>query len=288
MPKVLAQSNLPNNATVVVSSETIILRDPNNRILEKYTSDEQKQLSLKSYGIKPTTMLSPGENKYKPVGPTPIYYDWIRDEGDAYIATGFIPKSTTKIQVDFKYIDGSPNYFFGVDSPELDDPSIDTRFAVQLTPSGSDKVATRVYWKAGTSGFTNLSAITVERTVLKIGGGYVQLNENTPVAITDYDTSVNASKELFIFAWNRNIISNKQGNTYIFSFRIYDETDNLLMDLKPATLDGVPGLFDEVSNSFFRNAAESGSFIVGNGDTPTTSLLNASLGSPSSSSEEEE
>lgn len=72
MPTVLAQSNLPKSAAVVVSSETIILRDPNNSILEKYTSDQQKQKSLKSYGIKPETMLSPGENKIDPRPQPPI------------------------------------------------------------------------------------------------------------------------------------------------------------------------------------------------------------------------
>lgn len=72
MPKVLAQSNLPNSAAVVVSSETIILRDPNNSILEKYTSDEQKQLSLKSYGVKDNVLLSPSKNPFNPKPVPPV------------------------------------------------------------------------------------------------------------------------------------------------------------------------------------------------------------------------
>lgn len=72
MPTVLAQSNLPKSAAVVVSSETIILRDPDNSILEKYTSDEQRQKALNSYGVKPAVLLSPGSNNYVPRPEPPV------------------------------------------------------------------------------------------------------------------------------------------------------------------------------------------------------------------------
>lgn len=72
MPTVLAQSNLPKSAAVVVSSETIILRDPDNSILEKYTSDEQKEKSLKSYGLKNDVLLSPGKNPFNPTPEPPV------------------------------------------------------------------------------------------------------------------------------------------------------------------------------------------------------------------------
>ena len=58
------------------------------------------------------------------------------------------------------------------------------------------------------------------------------------------------------------------------------------MSLKPAVLNEVPGLYDEVSKSFFENAADSGSLIVGNGDAPLPSLLGGSLDSPTSSLDE--
>lgn len=287
MPPVLAQSNLPKSAAVVVSSETIILRDPSNDVLEKYTSDEQRQKALKSYGIKPATLLSPGENKVKPIGPTPIFYDWIRDVDAAYIATGFIPKSTTKIQTEFKYIDGSYNYFFGVQSPDVVDSEISTQFGIILVPQSNNRFVARLYWGNDANSFTPTPTVTIDRVNLKVGGGFVQLNETTPVSITGYDPNIEASKELFIFATNRNIIANKQGNTYLFSFKIYDDSDNLLMSLRPATINEVPGLYDEVSGTFFENAADSGSFIVGNGETPSVSLLGGSFDPSSTNSDEE-
>ena len=286
MPTVLAQSNLPKSAAVVVSSEYIILRDPNNSILEKYTSDEQKELSLKSYGIKPATLLSPGENKTKPAGDPLKFFDWLKDEGDAYIATGFIPNAKTKIQVDFKYIDGNSNYFFGVASPIPESTAVATRFSVTLSPVQSDRYLARIYWGLNSSSYTATSNALIDRSVLKIGGGFVQLNDNEPIAITDYDPNIAASRQLFIFAENSSNPNNKRGNAYIYSFKIYDETDTILMSLRPATLNGEPGLYDEVSQSFFGNVAESGSLIVGNGNAPSPSLLGVSLGYPSSIPEE--
>lgn len=286
MPTVLAQSNLPKSAAVVVSSETIILRDPNNSILEKYTSDEQKQKSLKSYGIKPATMLSPGENKFIPLPPAPIFYDWIRDDGGAYIATGFLPSGTTKFVIDFKFISGSANYFFGVQSPDFQDSSINTRFGATLRNLSTDTFEARIYWGNNPFKYSSLTPLPKERQTLRIGGGFAQINDETPVAIEAYSPYIKASKEIFIFADNSDNTNFTIGNTYLFSFKIYDEADNLLMSLKPATLNEVPGLYDEVSRSFFENAAESGSFIVGNGDAPLPSLLGGSFDSPSSSSDE--
>lgn len=286
MPTVLAQSNLPKSAAVVVSSETIILRDPNNSILEKYTSDEQKQLSLKSYGIKPETLLSPGENKTKPAGDPLKFFEWIKEDGDAYIATGFIPNAKTKIQVDFKYIDGNSNYFFGVRSPSAETPSISTRFTATVTIATGNRLLVRVYWGLAASNSTAAFADSIDRAILRIGGGFVQLNDNEPIAITDYDPNIAASQQLFIFAENSSSTDKGRGNAYIFSYKIYDEADNLLMSFKPATLNGEPGLYDEISSTFFGNASESGTFIVGDGETPSANLLGGSLGSPSSISDE--
>lgn len=134
MPKVLAQSNLPNSAAVVVSSETIILRDPNNSILEKYTSDEQRQKALNSYGIKPESLLSPGENKIDPRPKPPIILpDFEFQNGNELLPYIVNPpydveEITTRVQAGVN-LNPSANVWLGAETDEsLKSVSLSNRF----------------------------------------------------------------------------------------------------------------------------------------------------------------
>lgn len=288
MPTVLAQSNLPKSAAVVVSSETIILRDPNNNLLEKYTSDEQRQKAFNSYGVKPSSLLSPGANKTDPSYNPYKFFDWLADDDNAFIITNILPKANYKYEIEFLYESGNPNYMFGVLSKDATDNSKYTRFTTTVVPRPNNLIDLHVYLSFSSDGYTTISNLPQEKTKMRIEGGKIYINDVEKATISNYNESLAATQELYIFAENYDSVSRPQGVAKIFSFKIYDENDEPLLNLMPATKNGVPGFYDSVSDTFLVNASESGSLIVGNGETPAASLLGASLGTPTSNPDEKE
>lgn len=268
MPKVLAQSNLPKSAAVVVSSETIVLRDPNNSILEKYTSVEQKQLSLKSYGIKPATLLSPGDNKKKPEGDKLLFFDWLLSDGNAYINTSFLPRADYKYEVDFELVSGSSVYPFGVQYFNSDDTNNNGRFGIVASSNEDGSYDYHLYLSSVRNSYTNLQGLERVRHYLLIENGSVKVDEGEVVELINFNSSLKIGLPLFIFGENRNGTLFKQGRSRLYSFKVYDSLGNLKLDLKPATLNDTPGCYDSVTKHFLENANSAGAFLIGNiGDT---------------------
>lgn len=269
MPKVLAQSNLPNNAAVVVSSETIILRDPNNSILEKYTSDEQKQLSLKSYGIKPATLLSPGENKTKPDDDSLIFHKWLQNIGNAYIDTGIIPFASYKFEFSAISTGDSIAYIYG--ARVLIDPTALTfkNFSGRLNLDNHNLPFFRLYWKDQGSGYLDINNTSNEFINIVVDRGYVFANGESKGIIPDYSEDVVINSPIFLFAFSDESVPNFRGSVKIAYFKIFDENGIILRDLVPATRGEEIGMYDKVSRTLFQNKNDVGNFVAGDVENTT-------------------
>lgn len=267
MPKVLAQSNLPNSAAVVVSSETIILRDPNNRILEKYTSDEQKQLSLKSYGIKPATLLSPGENKTSPISDQIHFYRWLQNIGNAYIDSLVKPKSGYKYEFAVVSHSDSIARIFGSRCPTPDDPSINAIITAFISNITDSSFTLSLYMMNGSGRNPTIPGIPNNFAKVVIDNGKVFVNDEEKAEVPDLTQEVVVDTNLFVFSNSNNGTPQFGGSMYLAYFKIYDEGRNILRNFVPASQRGVFGLYDKVSATLFVNANEDGSFVGGNDES---------------------
>lgn len=278
MPTVLAQSNLPKSAAVVVSSETIILRDPNNSILEKYTSDEQKQLSLKSYGIKPSTLLSPGTNKKDPSKKALIFYDWIQNDGVAYIDTGFLPSMKNRYIAELEYVQTLPNYFLGCSGPDVSSEDVTSRFMFNGTRRSGSTEEFHLYL-TGSSTFLTIPFSNNGKVKFDIHDGIVNVDDSNDYVINNFNANLCCSLSIAIFGRHFPSSFEVSGISRFYSFKAINENGVTVIDLKPATLDDVPGVYDNITGRFYANSAESGSLVVGNGqDFPTLNISNSILG----------
>lgn len=276
MPTVLAQSNLPKSAAVVVSSETIILRDPNNSILEKYTSDEQRQKSLNSYGVKPVTMLSPGDNKTSPTPSGVKFYDWLQTDGRAYINTGILPEASYNIEAKFLYVSGTTAYVLGVYENDANIPNTTKRVNMFVTNVRSSVLDCGAICSESATGSIRKFDIPNSLINASIKNGIFKVNEEAGVQIPSYDPNLTWSSPLYLFALNNlgNLLI--PGILKIFDVKITDANDITIAHFKPAKYDGEIGFYDTVSQQMFLNANEQGAFEVGNG------LSNSPLGLGSS------
>lgn len=264
MPTVLAQSNLPKNAAVVVSSETIILRDPNNSILKKYTSEEQKQLSLESYGVKPTTLLSPGENETIPDSKKIIFYRWLQNNGEACINSMIKPKSVYKYEFAINYVSGSNPYIFGAADHVAGSDSNFKSISAYIYNASAASFGMRIYMKDEGSTFASLSGITNSFEKIVIEDGKIYVNDVEKATISTYNPETALDTNLFIFSLATENIPSFRGSLRLAYFKIYDENGNLLRDFVPASRDEDFGLYDKVTRALFVKASGDGSFIGGN------------------------
>ena len=84
------------------------------------------------------------------------------------------------------------------------------------------------------------------------------------------NTNVYLNSDISLFAYGYN--ESGKGSPYtaanfsankLYGFEIYDSNDTKLVDLKPITMDGVPGVLDDVSKAFYANSGE-GTLTAGN------------------------
>lgn len=263
MPTVLAQSNLPKSAAVVVSSEAIILRDPNNSILKKYTSDEQKELSLKSYGIKPDTMLSPGENKTKPKEDIVVLHQWLQNDGNAYIDTGINPRTSYKFEFSMIYVSGGGANLYGARTLVDSDNQVFNKFYGFINPSGVNNIFYRLIWTQQNNNYLDVSAPNNQFVNIIIDKGDVFADGVSKGTITGFSPEVEINIPIFLFGYNNDSSPVLRGSIKLAYFKIYDENGNLLRDFAPATKGEDVGLYDKVSKKLFLNKNDEGSFIAG-------------------------
>lgn len=276
MPTVLAQSNLPKSAAVVVSSETIILRDPNNSILEKYTSEEQKQLSLKSYGIKPATLLSPGPNNTKPDSSHVEIFAWLQNNGAAYIDTGVLLKASDKLEVKFLHLVDSTNYICGVNENSTPSSSKKLRFDIFVRNYREQVIDCVAYCNNTASSSVTVSGVPNSQIVATLANGLFSVNDMEPATVPEYDATLIWSLPLYIFGINNNGALQRQGNFRFFYLKITNSEDVLVHNFVPAKKDETFGLYDTIDQRFYPNSNSEGIFIAGN----ETSNLNLGMSNP--------
>lgn len=264
MPTVLAQSNLPKSAAVVVSSETIILRDPNNSILEKYTSDEQKEKSLKSYGIKPATLLSPGPNNTKPSPERVEFFAWLQNNGAAYVDTGIRLKASDKLEVKFLHINGTANYVCGVNQNSSVTLGLKKRYDIFVRNIRTAVLDCVAYCNDSASSSVTVTDVPISQIVASLADGQFIINDIEPVAVPQYDANLSWSSPLYIFGINNIGALQQQGTIKLFYLKITNSENVIIHNFVPAKYNGAFGLYDTVEQTFYPNSNSEGEFNAGN------------------------
>lgn len=267
MPTVLAQSNLPKSAAVVVSSETIILRDPNNSILEKYTSDEQKQKSLKSYGIKPATLLSPGENKTIPFDDSLVFYNWLQNVNNAYIDTGVIPLPSYRFEFSAILAGGTKGYIYGARVLSSPGTTSYRNFTGRIEIGNNNNLYYRLFWNRIGSSYLDVQNPSNNYLDIVIDKGIVYEGGESIGSIPGYSEDVEINAPIFLYAFCDELTPLFSGSVKIAYFKIYDGDGNLLRDFVPASKDEEIGMYDKVSKTLFKNKNNVGNFVAGDDET---------------------
>lgn len=233
---------------LLVSTQDVVLADPENPVFVKYSSEEQLAAAMDSYGYRSLEpLVEPNEN------PTirPQFFDYIENDGLAYINTNFIIGAQDEIQAEFAYLEGATTArIFG------DATYYNQKFFLVTT---SGRIGTN--FEAGVGSLWETSAVVASYNINHILLSATNLKINNEDALT-FTTNFNKCDGpclLFGVFYSSLRVSNAR----FYYFQIY--RDGILqLSLRPCTYDGVPGMWDEVSETFFGNAADEGAFTVGN------------------------
>lgn len=193
--------------------------------------------------------------------PGVVLYDWLIGDGEAYINTGVTIWRGITVELNIDDSQCSNNVFlFG------------TRNTSGLLALRADA---KTYWVANFFGGiekNNPNPRTLYKTfyntsIHKAGfEGWASSNQYDSMS----KLTICKYSPFLIFACNlanSTSIDSRIANGAKCSFcRIYDplENDELLIDLRPCTYNGVPGMWDMVGNQFYGNANTSGNFTVAN------------------------
>lgn len=120
-------------------------------------------------------------------------------------------------------------------------------------------------WAIGVTTEYKITSDTLQKTSINLE--YSKSGSNQSLVLTINGNSV--TRTATAASYNNFIIFNSSGYTFpslakLYSAKIYDENDNLLVNLKPCTYNGEAGLWDMVNGVFYGNANSSGAFTVGN------------------------
>ena len=181
-----------------------------------------------------------------PSGYTQLEY--IQSSGTQYINTAFKPKSTSRVVMDFEFIENA------VASPFMSrDISNDTNMFGVFNINGrlrSDFNTTKVSFSAGLSPLQKL-LYDRNKNVCTIGSE----------TITNANGTFSAPRPLFLFASNDSGSAAYFSTGKLYSCAIYDN-GTLVRDFIPAKDEvGNAGLYDKVEGKFYYNAG-TGSFGI--------------------------
>lgn len=237
-----------SNGMLFVSAQDVVLRDPESSIYQKYSGADQLASAMDSYGYRSFEPLV--EQREKPPI-VPKFYDYLENDGIAYVDCGVILKGGSTLVIDYEYkADANTPRIFGVEN------SYQNRFflsTVGLNLTGG----IRIYVSDGV--YTSEKRGYPGRNLLVVDANQITVNENEHIPYTPLAQST--LKNCFAFTVNASTIDVSKAR--IFSLKIWDNGD-IVRSFRPCTYDGAPGLWDEVSETLFGNAADEGAFTVGN------------------------
>lgn len=201
-----------------------------------------------------------------------VYYDYLQGDGTAFIDTGLLGKTYAG--------DGYIKY---VKLQIVDSVADKTIFGIR-----NQWGTTGVQATSGSQGFAVCFGNKWTSITGKGSGDMLELELNYPninVAGTSYATVTSAtptisSNTTTISLFGGTTTSKPTSGTYatrnggyvnqfsqhkLYRFTLTEKsTGTVIADMKPATYQGVPGLYDTVRDTFYTNVNSSGSFTIGN------------------------
>lgn len=195
-----------------------------------------------------------------------VFYDKLVGDGTAYINTEYYPKGTDAFAWDAEPAPNANRFIWGMKASNI---------SLGALYYGSEQS----YYLAGAATAYNVredNSTRFSRTMLVRDDGevysHILVSENgeTILATSSKDNGVatkTSNKPIYIFAAQTSAADISPDRRYtgaIYSFVITDIDGNTIMSLKPCTWNGDAGMWDEVGNKFYGNAAASGEFTAAN------------------------
>lgn len=180
--------------------------------------------------------------------------NYIESTGTQYIDTGFIPKPTTKVEMQFRIVtDVNQMGFFGTYGT-----------LVFLTyRNGSGKYAFSYQNDTGNSISTGVAVnTTADHKIIFNGKSKKYQIDNSAFALTSYTATNDGSQNMYLFAYHT--ASDTAGGKIsmkLYYCKIYDD-DTLVRDYIPVIHYGIPCLYDKVNKDYTYNAG-TGEFLFG-------------------------
>ncbi len=199
--------------------------------------DHGECLLMDVFGTPPQSIL--------PTGYTALEY--LESTGTQYIDTGIIVKATTLAEFEYQFVGSAKNYVFG-----------------QVAGRGSSIIGyrtDRIWWFRN----TDLDLIDNNKHKVVFNQQDGKVYRDGVVLATRGAFGTQQSQTILLFAeLNDNNTINK-GKVKIYNFKLKEgSTPSVIQNLVPArrNSDGVLGMYDTVSNTFFTNKG-TGEFIAG-------------------------
>ena len=198
-----------------------------------------------------------GSGEFIGEGWQPTYLDYIESTGTQYVDTGIVPKSTTKMVVDFAYTTSST-------SSQLNGwGSSDSTEAFSFGVVGSSQTFYCYVTSNYTATFTNVPFDNNKHT-FSLESGSQKLDSVEYGTNTIGSTAV-SGQTMYLFAVHGEWQSTggaSYSNEKIYSCKIYDG-NTLVRDFQPAfDYNNTPCLYDKITETFFYNLG-SGTFNYG-------------------------
>ena len=200
-----------------------------------------------------------------PLPYTPVEY--IQTDGNAYINTGIYGNDGRSVELKFLPTQATYHVVIGAGNSE------GSGMFIMLFISGSGLAGFAHYYGYTTGAPSVVNSITnetpfVAKSAMKKGSQSISVKQDGESSFTTLsktqNTGISTNKQMYLFATNVNDTAQAKclNGERIYYCKIYSDSNytNLAFDGIPCVYNGEYGLWDNVSDSFFGNAAASGAF----------------------------
>ena len=196
--------------------------------------------------------------------------DWIQGKANAYIKSGYTPKSTDKIEVTLSLNDKSNTYgiFCARGNPNTKDSFTLLLLSQKLRIDHGNTTTAQV-----TSTFTPTD--NTKYVVVADGSTRELLVDGTSYATMHNESFTPGSEIIFLASWAAGqYVSNYATAVKLYGVRIWNASGTLMCDFVPATDGTKYGLFNRVGKTFHASAGTADITSYGEADDPETYTLN--------------
>ena len=247
-----------DNGMLLVSSQDVVLADPENPVFVKYSSEEQLSAAMDSYGFREEIPLAETI-----ITPKLIFFDFLQTDGVAYINTNYQPNMQYNYSAKFQQLAIDSGAVFGL---RLGTASAGRSFILNIQANTllyravCNTTVTAALYKY----FDEVSDLQIHE--FRLTNGIFYFDDKNYGAPSGFSRNYTFPIPIALGGFFTDNVETVTALTAIriFEFIVNDGEGNEYLHLKPCTYHGHPGMWDTVSNNFFGNAAGEGDLSVGN------------------------